>query len=190
MKRKFTISIIIVILLLSVFVVTTRYGVYTGKAILMQNSFYTDPIYFNSMSGYYYNEPDDFAYQIFRTDNVFPSENYEDYEGCNLKFYFNSISVLPYYLVDYDISYHGEEEPQIIFVISLLLFGYPEITPFKQNQLTSCMFMYIYTDGMTDDELIEHLGDYEITLYLKNIFFNNIKITKKLSEVNMEFVYE
>lgn len=169
-SRLFISSVIIIFIgaaLFGIFMQQTRFGVSgLGMSLWMTDVEQADLDEYIA----HYSDPSADDYLFLRADR-FPSKDARDYQKIYVYVDLKNSSILDYSLYDSYVSYTGNDS----CVSFAMTFGGDAITAMKRNSYVSCCMLFAYCPGMSDAAIKEHFQDYEISLYLSNAVFEDLK---------------
>lgn len=121
---------------------------------------------------------------FFRFDNRFPSKNADDYRKIYAYVNIKNSSLLEYNLYDCFIEYNGFD-PLVSFVIPFSDIVFNANT---NNEYVSCCMFLMYCPEMDDEQIKKHIQEYQITLYLYNDVFKDIKYVYNTNKHSIEIL--
>ena len=154
--------------LFGMFIHQTRFGVsVSGMSLWMTNVEQAELDEYIA----HYSDPSADDYLFLRADERFPSKDAGDYRKIYVYVDLKNSSFLDYSLYDSYVSYAGNNS-NVSFAIT---FGGDKMKAGTRNSYVSCCMLFTYCPGMSDTKIKDHLQDYEISLYLSNAVFKDLK---------------
>lgn len=119
--------------------------------------------------------------QWIRSKNTYPSDDYQDY--CEFVIRANVANGSFFDVKQVEVFIEGESEDSIIIIkFTNILPGFSEIDSFDFNKEAIAMSIYVYRNGMSDEELQKYLADVELTIYYETIFSTQNTKTIKIGD--------